>query len=52
MNKKITINPELFSVKKQKSAPKKEKTNIHKHLLKEINKHRNQQLKDDKDDIS
>ena len=48
MNKKITINPELFTVKKQKSKPTKptkEKTNIHKHLLKEINKHKNQHLK-------
>jgi len=45
MNKKITISPELFSSKKISKSSSQPKTNIHKHIVKEMNKHKNQQIK-------
>lgn len=45
MNKKITISPELFSTKKISKPSSQPKTNIHKHIVKEMNKHKNQQIK-------
>ena len=57
MNKKITISPELFSTKKTSKPSSQPKTNIHKHIVKEMNKHKNQQIKHEnkpstKDDFS
>lgn len=57
MNKKITISPELFSTKKISKPSSQPKTNIHKHIVKEMNKHKNQQIKHEnkpstKDDFS
>tara|TARA_Y100000389_G_C17335872_1_gene450614 strand:- start:127 stop:882 length:756 start_codon:yes stop_codon:yes gene_type:complete len=57
MNKKITISPELFSSKKNSKSSSQPKTTIHKHIVKEMNKHKNQQIKHEnkqstKDDFS
>jgi len=57
MNKKITISPELFSSKKISKSSSQPKTTIHKHIVKEMNKHKNQQIKHEnkpstKDDFS
>ena len=57
MNKKITISPELFSTKKISKTSSQPKTTIHKHIVKEMNKHKNHQIKHEnkpstKDDFS
>ncbi len=47
MNKKISINPELFSMKKTTKSSSQPKTNIHKHLVNKMNKHKNKELSKD-----
>lgn len=44
MNKKISINPELFSMKKTTKSSSQSKTNIHKHLVNKMIKHKNKEL--------
>ena len=41
----MAISPELFSSKKISKSSSQPKTNIHKHIVKEMNKHKNQQIK-------
>ena len=50
--KKISINPELFSTSKSTRSTKssKPKTNIHKHIVKEMNKHKNKSITDNTSD--